>query len=114
MERMCGVGEPENGRSGGERGGPPQADAKRHCSLSPLPPLPLFSHLTRSLLVGLIRLYQHTLGRILPDACRFRPTCSNYAIEAVCKHGPLKGGWLGFRRVLRCHPWNPGGYDPVP
>ena len=66
------------------------------------------------LLVGLARLYQHTLGAVLPDSCRFSPTCSDYFIQAVRKHGALKGAWLGFRRILRCHPYGGSGHDPVP
>ena len=66
------------------------------------------------LLVGLARLYQHTLGVVLPDSCRFSPTCSQYFIQAVRKHGALKGAWLGVRRILRCHPFGGSGHDPVP
>nr|WP_310524587.1 membrane protein insertion efficiency factor YidD [Polymorphobacter sp.] len=61
-----------------------------------------------------IRLYQVTLSRILPPSCRFAPSCSAYAITALQRHGPLKGGWLAVRRIGRCHPWGPSGYDPVP
>jgi putative membrane protein insertion efficiency factor len=66
------------------------------------------------LLVLPIRLYQRTLSRILPPTCRFAPSCSAYAIEALHRHGALKGGWLAVRRIARCHPWGPSGYDPVP
>jgi hypothetical protein len=66
------------------------------------------------LLIGPIRLYQLTLSRILPPSCRFSPSCSHYAIEALARHGPLKGGWLAVRRIGRCHPWGSSGYDPVP
>jgi hypothetical protein len=66
------------------------------------------------LLVLPIRLYQRTLSRLLPPSCRFAPTCSAYAIEALHRHGALKGGWLAVRRIARCHPWGPSGYDPVP
>lgn len=62
----------------------------------------------------LVRLYQLTLGTVLPPSCRFQPTCSNHAIEALRRHGALTGSWLTLRRVLRCHPFSPGGYDPVP
>jgi hypothetical protein len=62
----------------------------------------------------LIRAYQHTLGRVLAPSCRFQPTCSNYMLEAIRIHGVVSGVWLGLRRILRCHPWNPGGLDPVP
>jgi putative membrane protein insertion efficiency factor len=62
----------------------------------------------------LIRLYQNTISRVLPPSCRFIPSCSQYTYEAIEKHGVLKGSWLGVKRVSRCHPLNPGGYDPVP
>lgn len=62
----------------------------------------------------LIRLYQRTLGRVLPAACRFQPSCSEYAYQALQKHGLLHGGWLAVRRIGRCHPFHPGGFDPVP
>lgn len=64
--------------------------------------------------MGLIRLYQMTLSRVLPPSCRFTPTCSHYGYEAFKRFGALKGGWLTVRRISRCHPFNPGGYDPVP
>lgn len=66
------------------------------------------------LLLGLIRLYQMTLSKMLPPSCRFTPSCSHYGYEAIKKYGALKGGWLAIKRVARCHPLNPGGYDPVP
>lgn len=66
------------------------------------------------LLVLLIRGYQVTLSPLLPSACRYQPTCSRYALEAVERHGALKGVWLGAKRIARCHPFHPGGYDPVP
>ncbi len=68
----------------------------------------------RYLLLGLIRLYQMTFSKMLPPSCRFEPSCSHYGYEAVAKYGALKGGWLAIKRVARCHPFNPGGYDPVP
>lgn len=61
-----------------------------------------------------IRLWQLTLSQILPPTCRYSPSCSAYTIEALRKHGPLKGLWLGLRRIGRCHPWGSSGYDPVP
>ena len=61
-----------------------------------------------------IRLYQRFISPALPPACRFTPTCSQYAAEALVRHGALKGGWLAVRRLGRCHPWHPGGEDPVP
>lgn len=65
-----------------------------------------------ALIVGLIRVYQYTLSPILGDACRFRPTCSRYMVEALRKYGLFRGLAKGLRRIGRCHPWNPGGYDP--
>jgi putative membrane protein insertion efficiency factor len=65
-------------------------------------------------LILLVRLYQITLSPLLGRHCRFMPTCSNYFIEAVERHGALAGGWLGLRRLLRCHPFSRGGVDPVP
>lgn len=64
--------------------------------------------------VGLIRFYQLAVSPLLPGACRFMPTCSQYALEAFRKHGPFKGFYLSVRRILRCHPWGGSGYDPVP
>ena len=61
-----------------------------------------------------IRGYQRFISPGLPPSCRFTPTCSQYALEAVAKHGALKGSWLAARRLVRCHPFNPGGYDPIP
>ncbi|MGB9862062.1 MAG: membrane protein insertion efficiency factor YidD [Candidatus Bipolaricaulaceae bacterium] len=72
------------------------------------------ANLVRRILVVPIWLYQRLLSPILPDRCRFYPTCSEYAREAILRHGPLRGGWLALRRLLRCGPWHPGGYDPVP
>ena len=62
----------------------------------------------------LIKGYQWFISPVLPGSCRYYPTCSSYALEALNTHGPLKGGWLGLRRIVRCHPFNPGGHDPVP
>ncbi len=64
--------------------------------------------------MALIRLYQLTLSPVLPPACRFTPTCSRYAYEALDRFGFFKGGWLAVKRIGRCHPFHPGGYDPVP
>lgn len=65
-------------------------------------------------LVLFVRAYQVVLSPMLPAACRYYPTCSHYAIEALEKHGALRGGWLALKRIARCHPFRPGGYDPVP
>jgi putative membrane protein insertion efficiency factor len=61
-----------------------------------------------------IRLWQKTFSVVLPPSCRFSPSCSAYAIEALQRHGPVRGSWLAVRRIGRCHPWGPSGYDPVP
>ena len=64
--------------------------------------------------VGLIRVYQRCISRVLPPICRFTPTCSEYMAQAITVHGLLVGGWLGVRRLLKCHPFHSGGWDPVP
>jgi putative membrane protein insertion efficiency factor len=66
------------------------------------------------LLVALIRVYQRGISRWTPAVCRFQPTCSEYAAQALLKHGFFKGGAMAVKRILRCHPFHPGGYDPVP
>ncbi len=76
--------------------------------------MPTLRTVPRRLLAGLIRGYQIVLSPVLPPSCRFHPSCSQYALEAVTRHGALKGGWLAARRLARCHPFHPGGYDPVP
>ncbi|MCD7973877.1 MAG: membrane protein insertion efficiency factor YidD [Candidatus Azobacteroides sp.] len=58
--------------------------------------------------------YRYAISPLKPATCRFVPTCSQYAVEAIKKHGPLKGSWLAMRRLIRCHPWGGSGYDPVP
>jgi putative membrane protein insertion efficiency factor len=73
-----------------------------------------FKNLLSKLMIGLIKLYQVTLSPYIGRACRYTPTCSNYGIEAIQKHGPFKGFWLTLKRVLSCNPWGGSGYDPVP
>ena len=68
----------------------------------------------RRLVVALIRLYQRCVSRFLPPVCRFTPTCSEYTAQAITRFGLLRGGWLGVRRISRCHPFSAGGFDPVP
>lgn len=70
--------------------------------------------LPRRLLAALIRGYQAAISPLLPPSCRFHPSCSQYALEAVTRHGAVRGSWLAARRLARCHPFHPGGYDPVP
>lgn len=62
----------------------------------------------------LIKLYQVIISPVMPPSCRFRPSCSQYTLEAISEFGVIKGGWLGVKRLSRCHPLNPGGYDPIP
>ncbi|WP_082126331.1 membrane protein insertion efficiency factor YidD [Aurantiacibacter marinus] len=64
--------------------------------------------------IFIARLWQLGPSRILPASCRFQPSCSAYAIEALNKHGAIRGGWLAAKRILRCHPWGGHGHDPVP
>ncbi|MBK7431386.1 MAG: membrane protein insertion efficiency factor YidD [Bacteroidia bacterium] len=66
------------------------------------------------LFLGLIRFYQLALSPLLRPSCRFDPTCSTYATQAIKKYGPFKGGWLALKRISRCHPWGGSGYDPLP
>jgi uncharacterized protein len=72
------------------------------------------SRFITGILLGLIRLYQRLISPLLGPSCRFQPTCSNYATECLSTHGPLRGTWLAVRRIARCHPFHPGGYDPPP
>jgi putative membrane protein insertion efficiency factor len=68
----------------------------------------------RRLVLFPIRVYQYCISPLLPPSCRFYPTCSAYAVEAIMVHGVLRGSWLTLRRLARCHPWGGSGYDPVP
>ncbi|MEK7437390.1 MAG: membrane protein insertion efficiency factor YidD [Pseudomonadota bacterium] len=68
----------------------------------------------RRLLLVLIKTYRYCLSPLFGPSCRFLPTCSDYALQAIDKYGAGFGGWLALKRIARCHPWHPGGYDPVP
>ncbi|MFD2248291.1 membrane protein insertion efficiency factor YidD [Pontibacter ruber] len=68
----------------------------------------------QKIVLALIWVYQHLISPLTPATCRYTPTCSAYAVEAVKKYGPFKGGWMGLKRIARCHPWGGSGYDPVP
>ena len=68
----------------------------------------------RQVVIALIKLYRYAVSPYLAPSCRYTPTCSSYALEAIERFGIFRGGWMALRRVGRCHPWHPGGYDPVP
>jgi putative membrane protein insertion efficiency factor len=72
------------------------------------------SSLLADFLILLVRIYQRLLSPLLGPSCRFSPTCSAYAVACLSTHGPLRGSWLAVRRISRCHPFHPGGYDPPP
>ena len=74
----------------------------------------LLMTLLSKVMLALIWFYRTCISPLKPPTCRFTPTCSQYAVEAIKKHGPFKGGWLALRRILRCHPFGGSGYDPVP
>jgi len=65
-------------------------------------------------LIFFVRIYQYVISPILPTSCRYTPSCSVYTVDAIKKHGPLKGTWLGAKRILSCNPWGGHGHDPVP
>jgi len=68
----------------------------------------------KSMLIGLVRGYRRAISPVLPPLCRYEPTCSRYMEEAIQVHGPLRGSWMGLKRLARCTPWGGSGYDPVP
>ena len=68
----------------------------------------------RYVLIGMLRVYRAVISPLYGDVCKFHPTCSAYALDAVTTHGSVKGTWLALKRLARCHPWSLGGYDPVP
>ncbi|MDR1847201.1 MAG: membrane protein insertion efficiency factor YidD [Bacteroidales bacterium] len=76
--------------------------------------LKLFNTILSGFFLLLIRFYQTAISPHLPNSCRFTPTCSQYAVEAIRKYGAFKGSWLALKRILRCNPWGGSGYDPVP
>ncbi|MDE6638464.1 MAG: membrane protein insertion efficiency factor YidD [Muribaculaceae bacterium] len=71
-------------------------------------------NIAQIILTGTIRFYQYAISPHTPPSCRFVPTCSQYGIEAIKKHGAMKGSWLTIKRICRCHPWGGSGFDPVP
>jgi putative membrane protein insertion efficiency factor len=68
----------------------------------------------KAVAIAFVKFYQYCIRPLLPNACRYTPSCSEYSIEAIKKYGAFKGGWLGIKRISRCHPWGKHGYDPVP
>lgn len=74
----------------------------------------LFKAGISAVFIALIKVYQYVISPVLPSACRYTPTCSQYGVEAIKKYGPFKGGWLTLKRIGRCNPWGGHGHDPVP
>ena len=74
----------------------------------------LIPNIFKYLFISIIKIYQRFISPFFPSSCKFSPTCSKYGIEAINKYGPLKGGFLTIKRILRCNPWSKGGYDPIP
>lgn len=83
----------------------PQPDSNSNWSLSKILAAPM---------IVCVKFYRYCISPMFPAACRFTPTCSEYALEALRRHGPIKGLWLSVKRISRCHPWGGSGYDPVP
>jgi len=74
----------------------------------------MISRIFSGFFILLIKFYQFVISPLFPPSCRYTPTCSHYAKDAILLHGPFKGGWLAIKRISSCHPWGGGGYDPVP
>jgi len=74
----------------------------------------LIKNLIKYLFIGIILFYKKLISPLLPNSCRFYPTCSTYSLDAIKKFGPFKGLYLSFRRIIKCHPFHPGGHDPLP
>lgn len=74
----------------------------------------LLSRAIEWLMLLIVRFYRACISPLFPPSCRYTPTCSEYALQAIRKYGPFKGGWLALKRILRCNPWGGSGYDPVP
>jgi len=74
----------------------------------------LLQKLFAGVFIALVRVYQYVISPWWPASCRYTPTCSVYMVQAIRQHGPFRGGWMGLRRLGRCHPWGGHGYDPVP
>ena len=74
----------------------------------------LIPNILKYFFISIIKIYQRFISPFFPSSCKFSPTCSKYGIEAINKYGPLKGGFLTIKRILRCNPWSKGGYDPIP
>lgn len=76
--------------------------------------LKIIKDIPKKIIIGLIRFYQKFISPLKRPCCRFYPSCSEYALQAFTKYGFFRGGWLALKRLLKCHPFNPGGYDPLP
>lgn len=85
----------------------------RSAATRPRPALPSANGAVKTVFLVLLKFYKAAVSPLLPPSCRFVPTCSEYTAEAIEKYGALRGTWLGARRLLRCHPFHPGGYDPL-